>query len=177
MFNECNRLFCQNIFFTLSAAHTLSMHLYTSDGRHAWFHLHGTSWPARSASEATKYKMKNSLSTVGLEPTTLPSLINALPTELAGLGECCPFKWPYSYMYSRNQCMHYYKCENDKGQRILSGKCTVLCYIFEYICECCTNSKETHKSCACFHFGQTFYLIWYLHVESKHRTYASLCYL
>ena len=27
----------------------LSMHLYTSDQRHAWFHLHGTSWPARSA--------------------------------------------------------------------------------------------------------------------------------
>ena len=37
-----------------------SMHLYTSDGRHAWFHLHGTSWPVRSASKATKYKKKNS---------------------------------------------------------------------------------------------------------------------
>ena len=28
----------------------------------------------------------------------------------------------------------------------------------------------------CKHY-QKFYLIWYLHVESKHRTYASLCYL
>ena len=37
------------------------MHLYTSDGLHAWFHLHGTSRPARSASEATKYKMKKIL--------------------------------------------------------------------------------------------------------------------
>ena len=27
----------------------------------------------------------------------------------------------------------HYKYENDKGQRILSGKCTVLCYISEYI--------------------------------------------
>ena len=37
-----------------------SMHLYTSGERHAWFHLHGTSRPVRSASKATKYKMKNS---------------------------------------------------------------------------------------------------------------------
>ena len=48
-----------------------SMHLYISDGRHAWFHLHGTSRPDRSASEATKYKLKIFLSTVGLEPSTL----------------------------------------------------------------------------------------------------------
>ena len=46
------------------------MHPYTSYGRHAWFHLHGTGRPDRSASEDTKYKMKNSLSTVGLEPST-----------------------------------------------------------------------------------------------------------
>ena len=38
----------------------LSMHLYTSDGRHVWFHFHGTSRPVRSASKAKKYKMKNS---------------------------------------------------------------------------------------------------------------------
>ena len=55
----------------LKLSFSLSMHLYNSDGRHAWFHLHGTSRPDRSASEATKYKMKNSLSTVGLEPSTL----------------------------------------------------------------------------------------------------------
>ena len=52
----------------LKLSFSLSMHIYNSDGRHAWFHLHGTSRPDRSASEATKYKMKNSLSTVGLEP-------------------------------------------------------------------------------------------------------------
>ena len=39
----------------------LSMHLYTSDECHAWFHLYGTSRPARSASKAKKcIKMKNS---------------------------------------------------------------------------------------------------------------------
>ena len=55
----------------LKLSFSLSMHIYNSDGRHAWFHLHGTSRPDRSASEATKYKMKNSLSIVGLEPSTL----------------------------------------------------------------------------------------------------------
>ena len=66
-------------------------------------------------------------------------------------------------MYSRYQCKHCYKYDNDEGQRILSGKCTVLGSVLEY----CTTSKH----------DQTFYLIWYLHVESKHMTYASLCYL
>ena len=55
----------------LKLSFALSMHIYNSHGRHAWFHLHRASRPARSTSEATKYKMKNSLSTVGLEPTTL----------------------------------------------------------------------------------------------------------
>ena len=59
----------------LKSTFSLSMHIYNSDGCHAWFHLHGASRPARSASEATKYKMKNLLK--------------------AGLGECSPFKWPY----------------------------------------------------------------------------------
>ena len=36
------------------------MHVYTSDECHAWFHLYEASRPARSASKATKYKMKNS---------------------------------------------------------------------------------------------------------------------
>ena len=42
----------------LKLSFSLSMHLYTSDGRHAWFHLHGTSRPARSASEAPNTKWK-----------------------------------------------------------------------------------------------------------------------
>ena len=44
----------------------------------------------------------------------------------------------------------------------------------------CGNSKDSHKFYVCFQHAkrdQTFYLIWYLHVESKPRTCASLCYL
>ena len=63
-------------------------------------------------------------------PQSLDSKSDALPTELAGLGECCPFKWPYNIHVLP---IHYYEYENDKGQRILSGKCTVLWYILEYI--------------------------------------------
>ena len=38
-------------------------------------------------------------------------------------------------MYSRYQCIHCFKYmyENDEGGRNLSCKCTVLCYILEYI--------------------------------------------
>ena len=37
-----------------------------------------------------------------------------------------------TYMYSRYQCIHCYKYENDKGQPILPGKYIDLCYILEY---------------------------------------------
>ena len=36
-------------------------------------------------------------------------------------------------MYFGYQCIHWYKFKNDV-ERILSFKCTVLCYTFEYIC-------------------------------------------
>ena len=36
-------------------------------------------------------------------------------------------------MYSQYQCIPSYKYENDEVERNLSGKCTVLCYILEYI--------------------------------------------
>ena len=109
------------------------MHIYNSDGRHAWFHLYGTSRPVRSASEAKKYKMKNSCPQWDSNPQPWDRKSDALPTELAGLVVCCLFKWPYYIMYSRNLCIHfhYYKYENIKGQRILSGKSTVLCYILD----------------------------------------------
>ena len=42
----------------LSNNHFLYAHI-TSDECHAWFHLYETSRPARSASKATKYKMKS----------------------------------------------------------------------------------------------------------------------
>ena len=116
----------------LKLSFSLSMHLYNSDGRHAWFHLHGTSRPDRSASEATKYKMKNSLSTVGVETSTLrfqvwcstywasPGSVNAV--RLNGL---------ITFMYSQYQCLPCYMYQNDEVERNLSCKCTVLCYILE----------------------------------------------
>ena len=36
-------------------------------------------------------------------------------------------------MYSQYQCLHCYKFENDEVERNLSSKCTILCYILEYI--------------------------------------------
>ena len=36
-------------------------------------------------------------------------------------------------MYFRFQCMHCYKYENDEVEPYLSCKCTVLCYILDYI--------------------------------------------
>ena len=130
------------------------MHLFTSDGRHAWFHLHGTSRPARSALEATKYKMKNSCPQWDSNPQPLDLKSDALPTELAGLGNAVHLNGLITYMYSKYQCLPCYKYQNYEVERNLSCKCTVLCYILEYN-EYCTNNKETHKSCACFQHANT----------------------
>ena len=67
----------------------LSLHLYTSDERYAWFHLYGTSRPARSALKATEYKMKKILPTVDSNPQPWDLKSDALPTELLGLDEIC----------------------------------------------------------------------------------------
>ena len=83
-------------------------------------------------------------------------------------------------MYSRYLCIHvhYYKYENDKGQRILSGKSTVFVLpigIYRNVVQIEKRHTSPALAFKCKH-GQTFYLIWHLHVESKHGTYASLCY-
>ena len=110
---------------------------------------------------ATKYKMKNFCPQRDSNPQPSYWKSDALPTELAGLVECWPFKWSITYMYSIYQYKHCYKYENDERQRIVSGKCTVLCYISEYIYKYCTNSKETHKFCGCFqHANTTMYSTW-----------------
>ena len=49
----CALLSTAAIFFQMII---LSMHLYTSDECHTWFHLYGTSRPARSALKAAKWK-------------------------------------------------------------------------------------------------------------------------
>ena len=69
-------------------------------------------------------------------PQPLDSKSDALPTELAGLGEFCPFKWSYYIhvlpipMFTSSPC---YKYQNDEVERNLSCKCAVLCYILDYM--------------------------------------------
>ena len=67
--------------------------------------------------------------------TLNPSILSdVLPTELAGLDECCPSRWPCYInvlpipMFT---CLPCYKYQNDEVERNLSCKCTVLCYILE----------------------------------------------
>ena len=78
---------------------SLSMHLYTSDGRHAWFHLYGTSQPVRSALKAKK-KIQNEKILPTEDSNPQPSDFKSDADwyrlhELAGLVECYPFQWPY----------------------------------------------------------------------------------
>ena len=68
---------------------SLSMHLYTLDGRHAWFHLYGTTRPARSASKATKYKMKNSCPQWDSNPELWDLKSDPLPIEQIRLDVSC----------------------------------------------------------------------------------------
>ena len=48
---------------------------------------------ARRKRQNTKWK--NPCPQWDSNPQPVDSKSDALPTELAGLGECCPFKWPY----------------------------------------------------------------------------------
>ena len=134
LLNHCvlgTSTFCTATFFFQVII--LSMHLYTSDGHHAWFHSHGTSRPARSGSEATKYKMKHSCAKWYSNPQPRDFKSDALPTELAGLVEWWPFKWPY-YMHVLPIPMYEcYKYENDVINHNLSCKSTFVCYTLEYI--------------------------------------------
>ena len=127
------------------------------------------------------------LPTVGLEPTTLifkvwcyTDWVNRAWWKLYYL-----IKTPFYIhvlpipMYT---CIH--KVEIDELERILSCNCTVLCYILEYIYIVQIAKRRTHKSCVCFqHANTTNHSTWsdtctlYLHLESKHRTCAFLCYM
>ena len=109
------------------------LHLYTSDECHAWFHLYGTSRPARSASKAKKCKMKNVCSQWDSNPQPWGLKSDALPTELTGLR--CKLHYLndlYVNMYILYFLWYRYKFENDEVDCILSCKCTVLCYILDY---------------------------------------------
>ena len=90
---------------------------------------------------------------------------DALPTELAGLVECCPYKWPY-YIHVLPIPMNTLLLVRVDGQRILSCTCTVFVTylnIYKYF----TKSKETKKFYACFQHANTV----------KHSTWSGICML
>ena len=135
--------------------------------------------------ESDKIRNEKFLPTFGFEPIALRSEV--LPTELRGL--CWKLYYLnglYTYIYFRYQCIHWHKFDNDGVQIILSCKCTVL-WIFDIFLDLyigiylyCTKGKGSYQSFVYFaraKHDQTFYLTWCLHVESKRRTWASLCYL
>ena len=100
-------------------------------------------------------------------PQPFDSKSDALPTELAGLGECYPFL--------KMTLLH--TCTPDANVYIIirtrMTKDIVFCLVNVLFCvtywniiyQCCTNSKETHKSCACFQHANT----------AKHSTWSDIC--
>ena len=110
----------------------LSMHLNISYRRHALFHLYWTSRHARSSSKATKYKMKilthSGTRTHNLEIWSLMLYRLSLTSSLKAVY----LNDLITYTYFQYQ-IHCYKYENNEVDHNLSLKCTVLCYILQYI--------------------------------------------
>ena len=77
--------------------------------------------------------MKNSCPQWDSNPKPRYFKSDALPTELGGLLNAVHLNDLFAYMYSQYQCIPCYKYENDEVERNLSGKCTALCYILDYI--------------------------------------------
>ena len=84
----------------------LSIHLYISDECRAWFHLYGTSRPARSTWKAKK-----------------KSKIKKKILAHSGIRTHNPEIW--------SLMLYKPKFENDEAARILSCKYSVLCYILK----------------------------------------------
>ena len=109
------------------------MHIYNSDGRHAWFHLHGPVdlSGARRKRQNTKWKALAHSGTRTHNPQFRSLMLYRM--SLAGLLNAVHLNDLITYMYSQYQHIPCYKYENDDLERNLSCKCTVLCYISEYI--------------------------------------------
>ena len=81
-------------------------------------------------------------------------------------------------MYSQYQCIACYKYETDEVDRNLSCKCTVLCYILEYIYIVQITKRRVSPVLAFnMQIQDQVECLVVLHVKSKHRTCVSLCYL
>ena len=146
----------------------LSMHPYTSDGRHAWFHLYRASRPARSASKAKKYKMKKIRPhwDLNLQPWDLKS--DALPNEPARLVEDCVFKLPYYILPIIIYILVYvWEWWRRAYYVLFTNVLFWVTYWSIYLPVYCTYSKETHKSCVCFQHANM----------TKHSTWSGICML
>ena len=106
--------------------------------------------------ESDQIQNEKYLLTVGLEPTTL-RFVAWYSTDWANrvLGKAVLLKCPFIHTCTSNtNVLYWYNFKNDEVQRILSGRCTVLCYIFEYACIYIPNSKKTHKPCVCYQLAK-----------------------
>ena len=122
---------------------------------------------ARRKRKNTKWKI--SCPQWDSNPQTFDSKSDALPDWASRLGECHPFKWPY--------ISKKHTCTPDTNVNIIIStrmtKDSVLCLVNVLFCvtywniiyKCCTNSKETHKSCACFQHANT----------AKHSAWSGIC--
>ena len=139
------------------------MQLYTSDERHAWLYLYGTSPPGRSASKATKSKLKKSCPKWDTNPQYWNMKSDTLPTELTGLRlKLSYLKDLYTHKYFRYQRTYWYKPENDEVERICLAHVLFCFKYWNIIYPYWTNSKEANQSCACCQYAnhnQTFYQI------------------
>ena len=118
---------------------------------------------ARRKRQNTKWKI--SCPQWDSNPQPSDSKSDALPTELAGLGECYPFKSPY-YIHVLPILMYIYISTRMTKDSVFCLVNVLFCVTYwNIIHKCCTNSKETHKSCACFQHANTV----------KHSTWSGIC--
>ena len=98
-------------------------------------------------------------------PQPFDSKFDALPTELAGLGKCYPFKWPY-YIHVLPILMYTLSISTRMIKDSVFCPVNVLfCVTYWTIYKSYTNSKETRKSSACFQHAST----------AKHSTWSGIC--
>ena len=100
----------------LSNDHSLYTSIYLGwTSTNCFISFHGTSRPARSASKATKYKMKNSCLRWDSNPQPWDRKSDAVPTELHGIWwKLSHLNYLYSYMYFRyiymSDIFHHIPC-------------------------------------------------------------------
>ena len=99
-------------------------------------------------------------------PQPFDSKSDALPTELAGLGECYPFKMTLLHTWTPDTNVYIIISTRMTKDSVFCLVNVLFCVTYwNIIYKCCTNSKETHKSCACFQHANT----------AKYSTWSGIC--